>query len=166
MYAMTCAHKEYPFGTRLKVTNLQNNRSAECVVNDRGPFVEGRDIDLSYAVAKEIGVIGPGISRVSLEPEGRDDSYIRPVKVQTLDNTGPFAIQVRSFTESINAIQMNVAFRLKYSNVYIQEAEVNGITYYRVRVGDYKDYNSALSVAEQLGQEGYQALLLKADVKI
>ena len=61
MYAMTCAHKEYPFGTRLKVTNIENNRSAECVVNDRGPFVEGRDIDLSYAVAKEIGVIGPGI---------------------------------------------------------------------------------------------------------
>lgn len=166
MYAMTCAHKEYPFGTRLKVTNIENNRSAECVVNDRGPFVEGRDIDLSYAVAKEIGVIGPGISRVMIETNGRDNSYIRPVKVQTSEKTGLFAIQVGAFTDSINAIQLKVALRLKYANVYIQETEINGVTYYRVRVGNYQDYNTALSVAEQLGQEGYQALLLKADVKI
>ena len=166
MYAMTCAHKEYPFGTRLKVTNIENNRSAECVVNDRGPFVEGRDIDLSYAVAKEIGVIGPGISRVMIETNGRDNSYIRPVKVQTSEKTGVFAIQVGAFTDSINAIQLKVALRLKYANVYIQETEVKGLTYYRVRVGNYEDYNTALSVAEQLGQEGYPALLLKADVKI
>jgi len=166
MYAMTCAHKEYPFGTRLKVTNIDNNRSAECVVNDRGPFVEGRDIDLSYAVAKEIGVIGPGISRVMIETNGRDDSYIRPVKVQTSEKTGLFAIQVGAFADSINAIQLKVALRLEYANVYIQETEIKGMTYYRVRVGNYEDYSTALSVAEQLGQEGYQALLLKADVKI
>ena len=166
MYAMTCAHKEYPFGTRLKVTNMENNRSAECVVNDRGPFVKGRDIDLSYAVAKELGVIGPGMTRVMLETKGRDNSYIRPVKVQTSEMKGPFAIQVGAFTESINAIQLKVALRLKYANVYVQETEVNGENYYRVRVGNYQDYNTALSVAEKLGQEGYQALLLKADVKI
>ena len=166
MYAMTCAHKEYPFGTRLKVTNMENNRSAECVVNDRGPFVNGRDIDLSYAVANEIGVIGPGMTSVLLETKGRDDSYIRPVKVQTSEMKGPFAIQVGAFTESINAIQLKVALRQKYANVYVQETEVNGENYYRVRVGNYQDYNTALSVAEKLGQEGYQALLLKADVKI
>jgi len=166
MYAMTCAHKEYPFGTRLKVTNMENNRSAECVVNDRGPFVKGRDIDLSYAVANEIGVIGPGMTSVLLETKGRDDSYIRPVKVQTSEMKGPFAIQVGAFTESINAIQLKVALRQKYANVYVQETEVNGENYYRVRVGNYQDYNTALSVAEKLGQEGYQALLLRADVEI
>jgi len=166
MYAKTCAHKEYPFGTRLKVTNIENSRSAECVVNDRGPFVEGRDIDLSYAVAKEIGVIGPGICRVMLETNGRDNSYIKPVKVQTSEKTGLFAIQVGAFTENINAIQLKVVLRLKYANVYIQETEVKGMTYYRVRVGNYQDYNMALSVAEQLGQEGYPAVLLKADVQI
>jgi rare lipoprotein A len=166
MYAMTCAHKEYPFGTRLKVTNTENNRSAECIVNDRGPFVEDRDIDLSFAVAKEIGVTGPGIARVLLEPQGRDNSYIRPVKFRISGKTGPFAIQVGSFTENINAIRLKTGLRLKYPNVYIQEAEVKGETYYRVRVGNYQDYKSALSAAEQLGQEGYPALLLKADVKI
>src|ERR1700690_2008294 len=75
MHAKTCAHKEYPFGTRLKVTHLANNKSTECVVNDRGPFIAGRDIDLSYAVAREIGVIGPETSRVLIEVNGRDESY-------------------------------------------------------------------------------------------
>lgn len=166
MHAMTCAHKEYPFGTRVKVTNILNDRSAECLVNDRGPFVEGRDIDLSYAMAKEIELIGTGTGKVILEVNGRDSSYIRPVKFQTSEKTGLFAIQIGAFTENINAVQLKVALRLKYGNVYIQEAEVKGTTYYRVRVGNYENYNSALSIAEQLGQEGYQALLMKADVKI
>jgi len=166
MYAMTCAHKEYPFGTRVRVTNIENNRSAECIVNDRGPFVEGRDIDLSYAMAKEIGLIGPGTGMVLLETNGRDSSYIRPVTVQASEKSGPFAVQVGAFTESVNAIQLKVGLRLRYPNVYIQNVEVNGTTYYRVRVGNYDDYQSALSVAGRLGQEGYQALLLKADVRI
>ncbi len=166
MYAKTCAHKEYPFGTRVKVTNAANNLSAECIVNDRGPFVDGRDIDLSYAVAKEIDMIGTGTARVLLEFNGRDDSYIRPVNVQVAKMAGPFAVQVGAFTDGINAIQLKVALKLKYSNVYIQEVEVKGTTYYRVRVGNYNDYDNALSIAEQLGQEGYQTLLLKADVNI
>ncbi|MDH4233330.1 MAG: septal ring lytic transglycosylase RlpA family protein [Nitrospirota bacterium] len=166
MYATTCAHKEYPFGTLVKVTNTENDLSAECVVNDRGPFVEGRDIDLSFATAKEIGMIGAGTARVLLEVNGRDKSYVRSVAVRTSAKTGPFAIQVGAFTEGINAIQLKVALELKYSNVYIQEIDVKGTTYYRVRVGNYDDYSNAHSIAEQLGQEGYQALLMKADLSI
>src|SRR5574340_541002 len=60
MHANTCAHKEYPFGTKLKVTNIANNKNVECTVNDRGPFIPGRDLDLSYACAKEIELICPG----------------------------------------------------------------------------------------------------------
>ena len=166
MYAMTCAHKEYPFGTKVKVTNVANNKTAECVVNDRGPFVEGRDIDLSYAVAKEIGIIGPGTGKVFLEVDGRDMSYIRKVKVQSAGKSGPFAIQVGSFAESINAVRLKVALRLKYGNVYIQETELKGATYYRVRIGNFESLNSAVSTAEQLGQEGYPTVVTKADVKI
>lgn len=153
MYAMTCAHKEYPFGTRVQVTNILNNRSAECIINDRGPFVEGRDIDLSYAMAKEIELIGIGTGKVLLEINGRESSYIRQVKVQISEKTGLFAIQVGAFTDSVNAIQLKVALKLKYPNVYIQEAEVKDTTYYRVRIGNYGDYKSAIAVAEQLGQE-------------
>ncbi len=166
MYSMTCAHKEYPFGTKVKVTNVANNKTAECVVNDRGPFVEGRDIDLSYAVAKEIGIIGTGTGKVFLAVDGRDISYIRKVKVQSAGKTGPFAIQVGSFAESINAVRLKVALRLKYGNVYIQESELKGATYYRVRIGNFESLSSAVSTAEQLGQEGYPTVVMKADVKI
>jgi rare lipoprotein A len=113
MFAMTCAHRDYPFGTRLRVTNMQNDLSAECIVNDRGPFVDGRDIDLSYAVAKKIGVIGSGVARVMLEQNGRDDSYVQQAKVQTSDLRGPFAIQVGAFTDNINAIRLTVSLKLK-----------------------------------------------------
>ena len=165
MYSYTCAHKEYPFGTRLKVTNQSNNKSVLCVVNDRGPFVEGRDIDLSYACARKIGLIGPGTGRVRLEVEGRDLSYVRKAEIQTDGRKGPFAVQVGSFTGGTNAIRLKVGLSLEYKNVYIQEADQGGTKYYRVRIGDYDDFNKALSVAGQLGQEGYETCVLKSGSK-
>ncbi len=63
---MTAAHKTLPFGTLVKVTNLDNGLSAVVRINDRGPFVEGRIIDLSRAAAEQIGMVGQGVARVSL----------------------------------------------------------------------------------------------------
>ena len=166
MYSLTCAHRTYPFGTKLKVTNPANKKTVECIVNDRGPFVEGRDLDLSYAAAREIGVVGPGARKVYVEVKGRDGSYIRKVRVQAAGKSGPFAIQVGSFSERINAIRMKKALNLRYVNVYIQEVEIKGSTYYRVRVGNYDALPAAVSEAEQLGQEGYPALVVKADMNI
>ncbi|MBI5847420.1 MAG: septal ring lytic transglycosylase RlpA family protein [Nitrospirae bacterium] len=167
MHLHTCAHKQYPFGTKLKVTHKTNNKSVECVVNDRGPFVKGRDLDLSYAAAKQIDLVGPGIALVLLEIQGRDASYIKPVRVQSSDRKGsPFAIQVGSFTDSINAVRLKVGLRLKEVNAYIQETEVKGVTYYRVRVGNFDQFSQAMETAEQLGQEGYPALIVKADLKM
>lgn len=166
MYKKTCAHKEYAFGTKLKVTNLANKKAVECVVNDRGPFVEGRDLDLSYAAAREIGVTGPGTAKVVLEVNGRDNAYIRKVTVQTNALTGPFAIQIGSFTENLNAIRLKAALNLRYGNVYIQETGLKGAVYYRVRIGNFEKFETAVSVAEKLGQEGYQPFVIKADAKI
>jgi rare lipoprotein A len=67
MYAMTCAHKELPFNTMLLVTNLDNGRQIKVRVNDRGPFVKNRIIDLSKGAAKKIGLIQTGTARVRLE---------------------------------------------------------------------------------------------------
>ncbi len=67
MWDFSCAHKKLPFGTELKVTNLENNKSILVRVNDRGPFVKGRIIDLSYAAAKKIGMLGQGVIKVKLE---------------------------------------------------------------------------------------------------
>ena len=65
--AMTAAHKTYPFGTKIRVVNLKNNKSVIVRINDRGPFVKGRIIDLSRGAAEEIGMIVDGIARVRLE---------------------------------------------------------------------------------------------------
>ena len=66
MHAMTAAHKTLPLGTYVRVYNLENKRSTLVRINDRGPFVRGRIIDLSYSAAKEVGIVGPGTARVSL----------------------------------------------------------------------------------------------------
>jgi len=166
MHAMTCAHKEYPFGTRLRVTNTVNGKSVECIVNDRGPFVKGRDIDLSLAAARKIDLIGSGTAPVVVEVNGRDASYIRTVKVQSNIKKGPFAIQVGSFSDSSNAVRLKSALRLDYANVYIQETFVDGTTFYRVRIGNFDQLNAAMDTAGKLGQEGYPALVLKADIGI
>jgi rare lipoprotein A len=69
--AMTAAHKTLPFGTRVRVTNHNTGRSAVVTINDRGPFVRGRVIDLSRAAAGSVGMIGSGLARVTLEVLGR-----------------------------------------------------------------------------------------------
>lgn len=166
MNAMTCAHKEHPFGTRLRVTNTANGKSVDCIVNDRGPFVKGRDIDLSLAAARKIDLVAAGTAPVMIEVQGRDSSYIKTVKVQSADKRGPFAIQVGSFTDSTNAVRLKTALGLDHANTYIQEIRLNGNTFYRVRVGNFEQWNAAMETAEKLGQEGYPALVLKADIEI
>jgi len=64
---MTAAHRTLPFGTLVRVTNLKNNLSVIVVINDRGPFVEGRIIDLSYAAARQIDMINDGVVQVEIE---------------------------------------------------------------------------------------------------
>ncbi|NQV17771.1 MAG: septal ring lytic transglycosylase RlpA family protein [Armatimonadetes bacterium] len=67
MNKLTCAHKTLPFNTILKVTNEDNGKSVVVRVNDRGPFIKGRDLDLSFAAAKEIGLIGVGVKQLQVE---------------------------------------------------------------------------------------------------
>ncbi|HHF53278.1 MAG TPA: septal ring lytic transglycosylase RlpA family protein [candidate division WOR-3 bacterium] len=67
MYKLTAAHRKLPFGTYVKVTNLENGRSVIVRINDRGPFKKNRIIDLSYEAAKRLGIISKGVARVKLE---------------------------------------------------------------------------------------------------
>lgn len=164
MYEITCAHKEYPFGTKLKVTNISNNKSVNCLVNDRGPFVEGRDIDLSYAAAKEIDLIGTGTGTVRIQHMGRDTSYIKQVRY--LSDAGPFTIQVGSFREVTNAVRLKTALELKYGNVYIVEAKIRGNAYYRVRIGKFLIKGEITRLARTLADEGYSVLITRYDEKI
>lgn len=69
--AMTAAHKSLPFGTKVKVTNLDNGRSVVVRINDRGPFIRGRIIDLTRAAANRLGFMGKGVTRVRIRSLGR-----------------------------------------------------------------------------------------------
>jgi rare lipoprotein A len=164
MNAFTCAHREYPFGTKLKVTNISNKKTVNCLVNDRGPFVEGRDLDLSYAAAREIGLIGSGTSEVMIEYMGRDNSYIKEVRYSS--STGPFTIQVGSFREFSNAIRLKAGLELKYSSVYITEAEIDGNRFYRVRIGKFRIRDEVHDLAKTLADEGYGVFITSYEVKI
>lgn len=67
MHDLTAAHKNLPFGTRLRVTYPVTSRTVVVEVNDRGPFIAGRDLDLSYGAAKEIGMVEQGVARLKIE---------------------------------------------------------------------------------------------------
>ena len=161
MHGMTCAHRELPFGTLLQVTNVSNEKTVKCVVNDRGPFVRGRDIDLSYAAAREIGLIGPGTAPVRIAHLGRDSGYIKEVKY--VSSGGPYTVQAGAFREIGNAVRLKAALDLKYRDVYIIEASVNGVTYYRVRIGKFQRKEEAFVLGKTLAEEGYNPLIVQFD---
>ncbi|MBI5026196.1 MAG: septal ring lytic transglycosylase RlpA family protein [Nitrospirae bacterium] len=165
MYSRTCAHREHPFGTKLRVTNLSNGKSVDCIVNDRGPFVAGRDLDLSYASAKEIGLIGPGTGKVRIDVLGRESRYKGAVRVSDTVSVaapkGPFVVQVGSFKEHQNAIRLKTALELKYRGVYVEETFLDGEKYFRVRLGKFNSSKDAYSLANTLAEEGYKVIIVK-----
>ncbi len=162
MYSYTAAHKTLPFGTKLNITNPENGKSTSVTINDRGPFVPGRDIDLSYQAAKVVGLINKGTGRVRVYFTGRDESYRKSVKM-TDRYRGPFTIQVGSFVQYINAIRLKKALRLSREDIYIRSATIHGETMFRVRVGKFHDREKALQLAERLANEGYSVLLMNYD---
>lgn len=159
MHALTCAHKTLKFGTRLMVTNPDNGRSVIVTVNDRGPFVRGRDLDLSYGSAKAIGLIEKGVGRVRVEYLSRDMVYVKSVSAAPPVAWGIFTIQVGSFLESSNAFRLKRGLEIAYRDVEVAPAMVRGQKFYRVRVGVFNDYNGAISLAERLADEGYSVLI-------
>lgn len=159
MYGLTCAHKTLKFGTRLRVTNPENNKSVIVTVNDRGPFIRGRELDLSYGAAKAIDFVNKGVGKVRVDYLGRDIRYARRITFSPLKVTGPLSVQVGSFTEPSNAFRLKRGLELRYKDVYITSAYLKGEKYYRVRIGRFKTYVSAYSVAEKLADEGYDILI-------
>lgn len=77
-HALTAAHRTLNFGTKVMVTNQANGRSVEVTINDRGPYVRGRTIDLSKGAAKEIGMLGSGVARVNLQVVDAGEFVNRP----------------------------------------------------------------------------------------
>jgi rare lipoprotein A len=161
MYAMTAAHKTLPLGTRVKVTNASNNREIFVRVNDRGPFVKGRIIDLSYTAAEKLDIIGPGTAPVIVEavaaPPGAQYAHAN------VYFSGNFTIQVGAFADVNNARNLANELDRTYKNVSIQQALVDGRTFHRVRVGRCNSLEQAAAYEKALVEAGFGGAFVVAD---
>jgi rare lipoprotein A len=148
MYQLTCAHNTFPLGTTVMVTNLENGRSVELKVNDRGPFVKERIIDLSYAAARILGMWEKGTASVKVEGLG-----------PLIEPNQPFTLQVGSFTDEANAQKVAAQLRKDFENVYVATMETSTQKYHRVRIGQFETRDQALAMAEKLSQVGFKVLV-------
>lgn len=158
MYKMTAAHKTLPMNTMLLVTNLDNNKKAVVRVNDRGPFVRGRIIDLSYQAAKSLGMVGHGLARVQVTAlaEGTvkhlGDS---PTLVHVDLMSGEFYVQIGAFAQKINAIKLQKRFTDAGHTTVIQTFFGPESTLYRVQVYAGKTLQNAKRAEKALLEHGY-----------
>jgi len=130
------------------VTNLENGRSVELKVNDRGPFVKERIIDLSYAAARILGMWEKGTASVKVEGLG-----------PLIEPNQPYTLQVGSFTDEANAQKVAAQLRKDFENVYVATMETSTQKYHRVRIGQFETRDQALAMAEKLSQVGFKVLV-------
>jgi rare lipoprotein A len=149
---LTAASTLFPLGTQLAVTNLTNGRSVEVVVNDHGPYVNGRDLDLSHRAALVLGIVQPGTARV------RMDVLTSPPGGPTLGLR--YFVQVGSFTDAANARRVGERLGRYYDDVRIIEATFEDNRYYRVRMGAFVDRASAEQRALSIYRIGFHPVII------
>jgi rare lipoprotein A len=139
MHAFTAAHRTLPFGAVVRVTNLRNGQQTEVRINDRGPFVANRIIDLSFSAAQAIGMVGTGTAPVRLELT----SGLNP-------QVGFFGVQVGAFASQDNAARLRAQLAMRYSPVSIAVYDSPSGIFYRVRVGRLPTEDAARQLAGEL----------------
>ena len=160
MYAMTAAHKTLPIPVYVEVHNLDNHRKIIVRVNDRGPFVSGRIIDLSFVAAKKLGITAKGTGRVEIRvidpaasakiQQVNTSPVALPAKA-TATNTGLLYLQVGAFTNHDNASQLlNRLVSTIQQNVSINRKATGNYSVYRVRIGPLQSEAAALKLRAQL----------------
>jgi rare lipoprotein A len=181
-YEMTAAHPSLPHGTRVMVTNLSNGRAVEVRINDRGPFVGGRAIDLSYAAARAINMVGPGTARVRIEvlgsgphrrlPPTPREAPPPPVVVAVREPSPPlvpsatndlpatsYSVEVASLTDPDKAHHLRGILARRFPDAFVAPLAGSAGNYYRVRIGPYPLRSAALARAERVSQLGYPAII-------
>ena len=162
MHAMTAAHKTLPIPVYVHVRNLDNGRSTVVRVNDRGPFIDGRIIDLSYAAAKKLGVDGPGTANVEIsvlrKGESKPTSVVRSVPVPVdIEPELPLYIQMGSFSSILNADNLvENLIAANESSAKISRTQTGSGLFYRVRVGPLFDIDEANAILSRLRGKGFQ----------
>jgi len=185
-YDLTAAHTSLPLGTRVMVTSLTNGRAVEVRINDRGPFVGGRVIDLSYAAARVLGMIGPGTmpvrvevldaaiqvaSRPPMAPPAEPHAIASdahepapaPVPVARPapppEPTAAFTVLVATLSDPGKADHLRSRIALKFPDAHVQPLDVGADRVYRVRIGPYPSRGVAVARAELVNRFGYPAVI-------
>lgn len=148
MNALTAAHPSLPFGTRIAVRNVRTGKSVTVRINDRGPFSKSRILDLSYAAAREVGMIGPGTAFVEIYP-------LKPG-----ETTAPprFTVQVAAFSERERAI----AYQQELARIYPETVVHSDGTWNRVQVGAFDERDKAESLRRELAVIGMNSVVVAA----
>jgi len=162
MYAKSAAHKILPLHTWVRVVNLANNKSIIVPVNDRGPFVKGRVIDLSYGAARELDMVGPGVVDVRVEALAKEVGRMETAagKVPVLEwqdfAKGPFTVQVGAFEALSNALNLADRFKntFNYVNVVVYE-DGAGRVFYRVHVSESETLPDAETLKTKFEAMGF-----------
>jgi rare lipoprotein A len=146
MNALTAAHPSLPFGTKIGVRNTRTGREVMVRVNDRGPYSKNRVIDLSYAAAREVGVVGPGTASVEI--------YLVPAS----GAPQRFTVQVGAFSEAEKAVSLQRDVVRLYPEAVV---ESDG-TWSRVQIGAFDDRDQAESLRRDLASIGMPAIVVAA----
>lgn len=166
MHKVSAAHKLLPMHTKIQVTNLENGKSMILTVNDRGPFIPGRILDLSYAAAKDLGMADKGLARVLVRTSGQVQGQ------KNKDMIGEFYVHIGSFEAEADArylLEDMKALRYKPSTIKVIRSDRDGEVRWRVELGPFrsmsaankahaktvKDYPSAFVVADEQARSAY-----------
>lgn len=155
MYSMTAAHKELPLPSYVKVTNKDNNRTTIVRVNDRGPFHEGRIIDLSYAAALKLDVVRTGTANVAIEVITVD----KPTEAHKVELLPKYVVQVASsqHQDRVRTLAQNLSQTLDVKS-YISSTD----DIHRVLLGPFSDYLITQKALEQVKKLGYSSAFIKS----
>ena len=168
MYAISAAHKTLPMGTYVRVRNLHNKKEIVVRINDRGPFVRSRIIDLSYAAAKKIDIVGPGTAKVKIvalgvagKSEPKRDKHRTYIPVNYY--VGNFTFQVGAFCDRQNAERCREKLAQKYSNAHITTYNSGDTIYYRVRLEKCSNLEQAREYEKDLNDNGFKDAFIVAE---
>ena len=165
MNAMTAAHTTLPMGVYVRVQHKRSGKEVIVRINDRGPFVGDRIIDLSETAAARLGMLQEGLAPVKVtalgyKADGQSGSsdYLQPENY----DSGTFSLQVAAFTIKANAYRYAAELKKRFGTADVQETLLQGKTYYRVRLGRYTSLTSARTGQEQYGRSGFAGCFVVA----
>lgn len=148
MYAMTAAHRTLPLGTWVEVTALDTNRKVRVRINDRGPFVKERILDLSYGAAKELGILREGTARVEIRCSFSEE---------TLRDKLGYWVQLGAYQDRVRAAELAVRLEEQYPNVRVLSSE----SFHHVRIGPFRSEPEANRLKEAFREKGLNAFVVR-----